>query len=381
MKILQVGKFWPVLGGVEKVMFDLTEGLSSRGIECDMLCANSDTLSKEIRLNESGRVIAVKTVVKANSTMISPAMISRLWRIAHEYDIIHIHHPDPMAALSLFLSGYNGKVVLHWHADILRQKILLHFYRPLQNWLLRRADMVICTSPNYVAGSDALQSVANKLKCVPIGVAPIIPKKDAANELHELAAGRKIVFALGRMIPYKGFDNLVLAARHLPDDYVVIIAGSGPLYEPLKKLVNENGLDSKVIMPGRISDEVRDSLMDSAAVFCLPSVEKTEAYGIVLIEAMSTGTPVVATEIPGSGTSWVNAHGVSGLNVPCGSPKKLAEAIIRVVDNSNKPGYYGDNARKRWENLFTIDRFIDNMTGIYNELLLRPNKDRGGGDV
>lgn len=134
-------------------------------------------------------------------------------------------------------------------------------------------------------------------------------------------------------------------------------------------------------MPGRISDEVRDSLMDSAAVFCLPSVEKTEAYGIVLIEAMSTGTPVVATEIPGSGTSWVNAHGVSGLNVPCGSPKKLAEAIIRVVDNSNKPGYYGDNARKRWENLFTIDRFIDNMTGIYNELLLRPNKDRGGGDV
>lgn len=368
MKILQIGKFWPVLGGVEKVMFDLTQGLSSRGIECDMLCASSDKKHQEIRLNEHGRVIALKTLLKANSTMISPAMISYLRRVASDYDIIHIHHPDPMAALALYLSGYKGKVILHWHSDILRQKLLLPAYRPLQNWLLRRADTVICTSPNYAKGSKALQGVADKLKCVPIGVAPVITDSKSVAEVRQLTGGRKIVFSLGRMIPYKGFDNLVLAARYLPDDYVVVIAGSGPLYDPLQQLVRNNHLESKVIMPGRISDDARNSLMGAASVFCLPSVERTEAYGIVLIEAMSAGTPVVATEIPGSGTSWVNAHGVSGLNVPCGSPHRLAEAIISVTDNSREPGFYGRNARERWKTLFTIETFIDNMTAIYRQL-------------
>lgn len=368
MKILQIGKFWPVLGGVEKVMFDLTHGLSARGIECDMLCASSDNKKQEIRLNEYGSVTAVPSLLKASGTMIAPAMVSHLRRIAHHYDIIHIHHPDPMAALALFMCGYKGKVVLHWHSDILRQKILLHAYRPLQSWLLRRADTVICTSPNYAKGSRELCRVADKLQCVPIGVAPVITDSKAVSEARKLTGDRKIVFSLGRMIPYKGFDNLILAARYLPDDYAVVIAGSGPLYEPLRKLVADNGLESKVYMPGRISDELRNALMEAASVFCLPSVERTEAYGIVLIEAMSAGTPVVATEIPGSGTSWVNAHGISGLNAPCGSPHRLAEAIIKVTEKSDGPNSYGHNARKRWQELFTIDTFIDNITAVYRQL-------------
>lgn len=369
MRILQIGKFWPVLGGVEKVMYDLTEGLSARGIECDMLCAKSDRQSDVIRLNDHGRVIATRSIVKAKSTMISPDMVKMLRHTAPRYDIIHIHHPDPMAALALYLSGYKGKVILHWHSDILRQRILLQAYRPLQNWLLDRADMVICTSPNYALGSKALQRVSHKIKCVPIGVAPVIPHKDGAQELRKLAAGRKIVFSLGRMIPYKGFDNLILAARSLPDDYVVIIAGSGPLYASLSGLVKENHLEKKVIMPDRISDLDRDALLGAASVFCLPSVEKTEAYGIVLVEAMSAGTPVIATEIPGSGTSWVNANGITGLNVPCASPDMLADAIVKVVHNTMTSGSYGRNARKRWEELFTIGTFIDNITDIYRQLL------------
>lgn len=369
MKILQIGKFWPIRGGVEKVMLDLTLGLSSRGIECDMLCANSRGKTQDIRLNDCGKVTATYSLFKANSTMISPVMISRLRQIVCDYDIIHVHHPDPMAALALLLSGYKGKVVLHWHSDILRQRILLHVYRPLQNWLLRRADVVICTSPNYAEGSEALGSVSAKLRCVPIGVEPLAPRKEGASELLKMADGRKIVFSLGRMIPYKGFENLILAARHLPPDYVVIIAGSGPLYKRHMRLISDNGLDGKVLMPGRISDGDRDALMAAASVFCLPSVEKTEAYGIVLIEAMSAGVPVVATKIPGSGTSWVNEHGVSGLNVAVRNPLRLAEAIIRVVDSPKGAGYYGQNARKRWETMFTRDIFIDNITAIYKELL------------
>lgn len=369
MKILQVGKFWPVLGGVEKVMYDLTLGLSERGIDCDMLCAATRGTSREIKLNAHGRVMAVRTIVKANSTMISPELVSKLRSIAHNYDIIHVHHPDPMAALALYMSGYKGKVVLHWHSDILRQRILLHAYRPLQNWLISHADVIICTSPNYAAGSKALKRVAHKIEIVPIGVPPVHPDPDAVREIHTRYADRRIVFSVGRMIPYKGFNNLVLAAQHLPDDYLTVIAGSGPLRNSLLRLISDNGLESKVILPGRISDEERDAYMGAASVFCLPSVEKTEAYGIVLIEAMSAGLPVVATRIPGSGTSWVNADGVSGLNAECGSPLALAEAIMRVSDRPSDARKYALGARKRWEDMFTVDRFLDNMSDIYSRLL------------
>lgn len=169
MKILQLGKFYPVLGGVEKMMFDLTVGLSEEGlsetglseegfsevgfsevglseegVECDMMCAGSDGRGTEvIRLNPHGRILCHRTLIEAAKTTIAPSMVTRLRRIAKDYDIIHIHHPDPMAAMALRLSGYKGKVVLHWHSDILSQKALLRFYLPIQNWLIKRADTIV----------------------------------------------------------------------------------------------------------------------------------------------------------------------------------------------------------------------------------------------
>lgn len=368
MKILQIGKFWPILGGVEKVMYDLTRGLSKRGIECDMLCASADGYTGIMRVNDCGRVIVVKTLAKAKSTMLSPQMVQILKKTASRYDIIHIHHPDPMAALALYASGYKGKVVLHWHSDILRQRLLKKFFLPLQSWLLRRADKIVCTSPNYIEGSSELRPFLSKISCIPIGIEPIMPDKKAVAEIKKSIAGRKIVFSVGRLIPYKGFDNLIKSAEHLPDDYLVVIAGEGPLKKDLEQLIAERGLESKVILPGRIADRDRDAMMAAASVFCLPSVEKTEAFGIVLIEALSVGLPIVATNIPGSGTSWVNAHGISGRNVECGNPYRLAEAIVKIVENRDS-AYYPENARKRWEELFTFDRFIDNVNCLYINMM------------
>lgn len=369
MKILQIGKFWPVLGGIEKVMFDLTQGLSYKGIECDMLCADADGRSKVIPFNGPGRIITARTAIKAKSTMISLEMVSLLRHIASDYDIIHIHHPDPMAAFALFMSGYKGKVVLHWHSDILRQRFLLKAYLPLQNWLLRRADHVICTSPNYYEGSSALRRVSSKLSCVPIGVRSIVPDPETVAGLHRKTGGRNIVFSLGRLVSYKGFNHLILAARNLPDDCLVVIGGTGPLDSQLHDLVKANNLENKVYMPGQLTEIERDAWLGAASVFCLPSVEKTEAFGIVLIEAMSVGLPVIATEIPGSGTHWVNSHGESGLNVPCGSPEELSNAIIRIINDKEAHKKFSENARRRWKEMFTIEDFIDRISGIYQKLL------------
>ena len=151
MKVLQLGKFYPILGGVEKVMWELTEGLGNVGIDCDMLCASGHP--QIIQIGEHARCICVKSLFNIAATMISPAMVFYLIKHCSKYDIIHIHHPDPMAALALRLSGYRGRVILHWHSDILKQKLLLRLYMPLQKWVVRRAEKIVGTSPVYVTES------------------------------------------------------------------------------------------------------------------------------------------------------------------------------------------------------------------------------------
>ena len=209
LKILQLGKFYPVRGGVEKVMYDLMTGLSERGVDCDMLCALSQGGPRTIPVNAHARLIGCRTWAKVAATMISPAMIFSLRRRCGEYDIIHVHHPDPMACLALFLSGYRGKVVLHWHADIEKQKMLLELYRPLQEWLLGRADLIVGTTPVYTAESPCLVRVLHKTACLPIGVDPVVPDPEKVDALRRKYPGRKIIFSLGRLVAYKGYRYLI----------------------------------------------------------------------------------------------------------------------------------------------------------------------------
>ena len=366
MKILQLGKFFPIKGGVEKVEYDLMRGLSEHGIDCDMLCASAR--KSEQQINGHAKLICCRTWIMIAGTTIAPLMITRLWRTCQEYDIIHVHHPDPMACLALFLSRYRGKVVLHWHSDIIRQKRLLGLYRPLQNWLIRRADVIVGTTPIYVKESEELKHAQHKTTHLLIGIEGITPNSNGAQKLHELYNGRKIVFSLGRLVPYKGYTYLIEAAQYLPDDYVVAIGGTGPLHEELSHLIIDKGLENKVKLLGFVKDEDVSAYYTACKIFVLPSVQKTEAFGIVQIEAMSGGKPVVATTIPGSGTAWVNAHGVSGLNVTPKQPKELAEAILEITKDEDTYKRYCTDARLRYENEFTKEQMIKGAINIYNTL-------------
>lgn len=368
MKILQLGKFYPIRGGVEKVMYDLMMGLSEFGVSCDMLCALSDGGSRIVRLNENARLIGCSTWVKLAATMISPDMILTLRRVCREYDVIHVHHPDPMACLALLLSGYKGKVVLHWHADIEKQKVLLRFYMPLQKWLLKRADVIVGTTPAYLAASPYLKSVQDKVCCLPIGVEPVLPPVEEAAKIRSSYPGKKIIFSLGRLVAYKGFSYLVEAAQYLGDDYVVLIGGAGPLEAELKSQIQALGLEDKVKLLGRISDEEVVAHYGACTLFCMSSVFKTEAFGIVQIEAMSCGKPIVATRIPGSGVAWVNEHKVSGLNVEPMNAQQLAESIMAIAENEDAYKMFCEGAAQRYRDLFTKERMIANVQEIYSEL-------------
>lgn len=369
LRILQLGKFYPILGGVEKVAYDLMVGLSGQDIHCDMMCAASEGSSRTIPVNDHANLICCRTWKKVAATMISPAMITALRKVQGQYDIIHVHHPDPMACLALFLSGYKGKVVLHWHSDIQKQKTLLKLYHPLQQWLLRRADLIVGTTPVYLAESPCLQEVQHKTACLPIGVDPMHPDATKVEAIRRRYGDRKIVFSLGRLVAYKGYSTLIAAARHLDDSHVVLIGGTGELREQLQHQIDEAGLQDKVRLLGRVSDEDLPSYYGACDVFCLSSVQKTEAFGIVQIEAMSCGKPVVATNIPESGVAWVNKDGVSGRNATPGDAASLARAIEEVTSDPDAYRRYADGALDRYRQLFTREKMIQKCINLYTHLL------------
>ena len=361
MRILQLGKFYPIRGGIEKVMWDLTRGLNAEGVHCDMLCAVlGDALTLD--MGGEGRCFCIHAMAKKQGTMIAPAMTGWLRRHHKEYDIIQIHHPDPMAALALRLSGYRGKVVLQWHSDVLKSRFFTVMYSPLQNWLIGRADVIVGTTPIYTSQSPDLAGVQEKIKCVPIGIEDDI-------RLPGVETDRKKVFALGRLVPYKGFGTLIEAARYLPDGYKVTIGGDGPLKDVLEDHIAKHSLGEKVTLCGYMSDgEVREEF-NSCGVFCLSSSLKTEAFGIVQIEAMSCSKPVVATKVPESGISWVNEDGVSGLNVDPDDPQAMARAIVDLTSDDAVYAKFCQGARERFLEMFTIQNMVGSFRKLYEEVL------------
>jgi len=345
------------------VMWDLTQGLASRGIDTRMLCAvgEGDYWDEAV---SNPLLIPVRSLAKVAATMIAPGMIWKLRHIARDYDIIHIHHPDPMAALSLFLSGYKGIVILHWHSDILKQKGLLKLYMPLQKWLVRRADRIVGTTPVYVRESPFLKDVQDKVTYMPIGVEKPepVPTEDT---------GVKIVYSLGRLVEYKGFRYLVEAGKYLPEGYRIVIGGSGPLREELETEIENMGLKGKVELIGRVPDGEMLRRYCEAKVFVIPSIWKTEAFGIVQIEAMSLGKPVIATKIPGSGTAWVGGDGISGISVEPQDAKAIANAVLKICENDETYLEFSRRASERYLSMFTLERMIDNCKRIYDDFQQR----------
>ena len=376
MKILQFGKFYPPdVGGIETAIYNITEELNKKGIKCDVLCSNSKReYKKEIIDRGSYKYIVYRTKSygKIASTSITPQMIFKLKEIIDNYDIIHLHHPDPMANFALFLvNPKKQKIVIHWHSDIIRQKFALKFYRPLLNWMLKKADVIIGSSTKYIEESEQLKKFKNKCVPIPYGIKKENLKinEEKIKEIKKKFENKKIIFSLGRFIYYKGFEYLIESSKYLPDDYVIVIGGEGKLKEKYEKLIMNNNLLNKVFLIGKIPQTHLGSYYKACDLFCLPSIEKSEAFGLVIVEAMSFGKPIVATNIKGSGVSWVNQNGVTGLNVEPKNPKALADAIRFICENPEIYIKMSKNALKRFEEEFTIEKEILRILEIYNKLL------------
>jgi glycosyltransferase involved in cell wall biosynthesis len=368
IKILQFGKFYPpAIGGMERVIFSLTEGLNQAGHHCDVLCSNTKR-EQIIESNNGYSITRAKTFGVLFSMSLAPGLIPLLWKVRKDYDIIHFHHPDPISALAFFLVRPQAELVIHWHLDIVKQKIAYLFYRPLEKWLLKRAKRIIATSPNYLLHSKPLKAHFAKCTVIPLGVAPL-PAADSkrVGKLRSQYAGKIIVFSLGRFTDYKGFQYLIGAAEFLSDKFQIIIGGDGPLRQSFEKQILNLKLADRVKLAGRLDDEDVLAHFSACDIFCLPSITKNEAFGLVLLEAMNFSKPIVATTIEGSGTGWVNEHQVTGLNVAPMDSNALAQAIKKLTEDPCSKEM-GVNALRRFETLFTVDKMINTTIQLYRQI-------------
>ncbi|MFC7419998.1 glycosyltransferase [Iodobacter arcticus] len=366
MKIIHLGKFYPPeYGGIETVTFDLVEGLNNQGVNADVLCSNKGKETKIDLVNSSYQVIRAGTLAVINSTSISLKLIKELNNCIHQYDAIHIHLPNPMANLAIWLIQPKCKVYLHWHSDIVKQKHMLKFYAPWLKWLINRADGIIATSQRYAESSKWLAPNMNKVSIIPIGVADKSKQVSAelVSKIRSEYKDKKIVLSIGRSAAYKGVRYLIEACKYTNDDIVIFIGGPG--IESFQPLIKKLGLEYKIKLIGTIADQQLASYYAACDIFCLPSIYRSEAYGIVQVEAMSFSKPIISCDIAGSGVSWVNEHNKSGLLVPPSNPNALADAInILSQDDAlrNKMALY---ARARFEQELTADQMVNKTIQMY----------------
>ena len=377
MKVLQVCKFYqPVMGGIETVAWELAEGFARAGVQGDVLCSNQRRVTEQQRFASGYEVVRASSLGMLLSTSMAPAMIGELRRMSRGVDVIHVHMPDPMAALAIWMVRPKARIVVHWHSDVVRQRRAMRFYEPLQRWLLERADAIIATSAAYTHSSQALKPWLEKVSVIPIGIGDnrgqdFAPKTAA---LREQLQGRRMIFALGRMTYYKGFDVLIEAARNLPDDVVVVIGGDGPELARHRETVERLGLTGKVLLPGHIDDGDLPSYYEACDIFCMSSTVRSEAYGVTIVEAMVMGKPVVATDIVGSGVPWVNVHGVTGFNTPVGQALPLAATLSRLLGDPNLRERMGHASRQRYLNEFNSDRMSRKTLELYETLVKSPRQ-------
>jgi glycosyltransferase involved in cell wall biosynthesis len=369
MKVLHIGKYYPpYFGGIEKVNFDLVEGLNEAGVETDVICFNN-TYRTEVK-KEGYSIFRMSRITEIYSVPFSLSYYIKLRCIIKNYHIVHIHLPNPTAAIFLLLTNYKGRIILHWHSDIVKQKFLKNIYLPFDNILKRKAKIIIVTSKKYLDSSKDLSNFKKKCKVIPIGIdsSELVSDNSFFKLLKNEYKGRKIIFSLGRLTYYKGFDYLIDATKELNDDTLVLIGGTGELYSVLENQIKNSDLQNKIKLLGKIPLKHLHSYFKLADIFCLPSVHKSEAFGVVLIEAMSLGCPQVVFNIKGSGVPWVVENEKTGLVIDSINSKLLAKKLNYLLSNDQLLEYFSNQSIQRYNVLFTKQDMINETLKIYNNI-------------
>lgn len=384
LRVLHLGKHLPPQpGGMERFVDELMPALSACGVDSAALVhADAGGCRSRVQRQSSGLVVRAGVWMRLAFTPISPSWPCWLARLLARWQphVLHLHLPNPSAFWALLWPAARRRPwLVHWHADVPRDALdwrlrLFHrLYQPLERAVLRRADIIVATSHAYAASSPALTAFADKVRVVPLGL-PDRPQLATPAPQGWPANCRLRLLFVGRFSYYKGLAHLVDAISELPDVAAVLV-GDGDQRPALDALIRDRGLTGRIHLAGRLGDDQLAAAYAAADVLCLPSIERSEAFGLVLLEAMRAGVATVATTVPGSGMAEVvgNADdaeetGAAGLLVAPGDAAGLARALMRLRDDPALRRRLARQGRERFRQRYQITAVAQRLAAIYREL-------------
>jgi rhamnosyl/mannosyltransferase len=355
---------------METVIGDLCDGTADAW-DVQVVAANS---SPETVRERRGGVAVVRSAAygTAASVPVCPTLPWHLWM--SRADCVVLHEPNPIAGTALWLRTPARRLVIWHHSDLLRPWWALPTYsRIVQRTLYRRADCVIVSSPALAAESTLVQA-AQRIAVIPFGIdldryrRTDPSRQSRIDAIRARIPGPRLLF-VGRLVYYKGLHVLLDAAREWPG--TVVIAGEGPLEPSLRAQAAALGLGDRVRFDGRVADDELPAYYQACEAFVLPSIARTEAFGVVQVEAMAAGCPVVSTRLP-TGVPWVNQDGVSGIVVPPDDAAALGEALGRLARDRDLRQRLAAGARQRADALFSRDRMVRVFRDVVEAVVRSP---------
>jgi len=381
MRVLHIGKFFsPFAGGIENFMLDLLRACNAEGVAqaCLVHAAPGQTHDPaDESFDFLDRFERVPTVAQISYAPVSPGFSRAMERMLEEFrpEVLHLHLPNTSAFWAL-KSRRARRIpwVVHWHSDVVgpgldtKLKLLYPFYRPLEQALLKRADVVIATSPPYLESSRALEPWRDKCRVIPLGLDPARLEFSEDSGLRFWHHPEKVkVLAVGRLSRYKGFGVLIRAASAV-EDVELVIAGSGDQRARIERMLPDDS-EGRLRLIGGVDDAGRNRLLAECDVLCMPSVNRAEAFGLSLLEAMAGGKPAIATCVPGSGMGWVVEDEQTGWLVEPDDFESLADLLRWLTRDRSVLERAGKGARERFDAKFGIDAVARKVVGVYKALV------------
>lgn len=354
----------PHVGGVEMHMHVLCKALSEQ-LDVREVGGGGPRFRSTQYLIDGFPVTQLATPLTLRSAPICPEI--PLTIRASKADLVHLHMPNPFGAAAYLASGHNGPLIVTWHFDVVRQRLMKRLFKPLFKRILSQAWAVVATSPNIAESSEVLQAVRGRVRVIPYGIdhEPYDRCRESEVAAIRQRYGSKIVLGVGRLIYYKGFQYLLSAMSEV--DAKLLIVGEGPLREELQRQVQAEGTTDRVEFIGEKTSEQLIPFYQACDVFVLSSV-RGEAFGIVQLEAMAAGKPVVNTMLD-SGVPFVSRDHESGYTVAPHDSKGLAEAINRLLEDEPLRLRYGREGKLRMQREFSVREMTQATLKLYGEAL------------
>jgi rhamnosyl/mannosyltransferase len=357
----------PVVGGIEKHIHLLAEAQRERH-DVRVLVANPNGTGTARERRGGIEIVRVRQFGRPGGTPFCPSF--PLWMRRLRGDILHFQFPHPTGEFSYLLARPRGKVVVTYQCDIVRQSGLLRFYKPFLKMFLRRADVILPTSPPLIGSSPWLKPHAHKCIAVPMGV-PLeqyarTPDLESRAAAIRAAHDRPIVLFVGQLRYYKGLHFLLQAMRDIEAHLIVV--GEGREGQDLVRHVERLGIEEQVEFVGERTGDELLAYYFAADVFCLPSHLRAEAFSLAQVEAMACGLPVVSCAV-GTGVEWVNRDGVTGYVVPPAMPEKISGALTRLLRNPKLRRELSRNALERAQKEFGLTLMLERLEIIYQWVL------------